>query len=354
MQGGIAHGGRLIEAGRRFPHAPAPFIDLSTGINPHPYPVGPLAPELFTRLPEPEAVDELQQVAAAAYGAVDPAMVVAAPGTQILISLLPHLLGLGRATILGPTYGEHHAAWSNAGATVGIEHEPTAFRRAALQAGGAAILCNPNNPDGRRCEPGMLLALADALARQGGVLICDEAFADLEAPDPGLAPHLPHPGLLLLRSFGKSYGLAGIRLGFLLASPDPARRVRMALGPWAVSGAALAVGRAALADIAWREAAGPRLQQECERLDALAVGAGFTQAGGTRLFRLFRGSHAGRVADALGEAGILVRRFAHDPDLLRFGLPADPHWPRLQDALGSGIRALPCRDSGGSHAGGTV
>jgi cobalamin biosynthetic protein CobC len=334
MRSGIAHGGRLIEARRAFPGALEPFIDLSTGINPHPYPLGPMGADLLTRLPEPEMLDRLQSAAAGAYGAPDPASVVAAPGTQILISLLPRLLDLDVATILGPTYAEHEAAWSAAGKPVRTEHKPASFARAAARAGGAAILCNPNNPDGRRCDAGMLLELADALAHRGGVLISDEAFADLEAPDPGLARHLPHPGLLVLRSFGKSYGLAGLRLGFLLASPGLAGRIRCALGPWAVSGPALAAGCAALPDAAWREDMGARLQQACDRLDALLARAGFDQAGGTRLFRLYRASHAQSVFSALGEAGILTRRFAHDPDLLRLGLPGDePGWSRLKTAL---------------------
>ena len=326
----------MIEARRLFPHAPEPFIDLSTGINPHAYPFAPLDPEVFTRLPEPEALDRLQEVAATAYGACDPDMVAAAPGTQILISLLPHLLGVAsrHATILGPTYGEHEAAWRAAGADVVIEQEPTAFRQRALATGGVAILCNPNNPDGRLVDPDRLLGLAQDLAVTGGLLICDEAFADLETPNPGLSRHLPHPGLLVLRSFGKSYGLAGLRLGFLLANPDLARRIRASLGPWAVAGPALEIGRAALADAAWRPTMTRQLQQSCHRLEAMMTDAGFARAGGTRLFCLFRGSHARSTFVSLGQAGILTRRFTHDPDLLRFGLPGpEPGWLRLQEAL---------------------
>ncbi len=330
---GIAHGGRLIEARRRFPHAPAPFLDLSTGINPHPYPAAPFALERITRLPEPEAVEALQAVAAAAYGAADPAMVVAAPGTQILISLLPHLLGLRRAIILGPTYAEHQRAWEAAGAAVKVEPEPSAFLGCDAP-GQAAILCNPNNPDGRRCPADGLLALADRLQRRGGLLICDEAFADLETPDPGLARHLPHPGLLILRSFGKSYGLAGLRLGFLLGAPERVAPIRQALGPWAVSGPALAAATVALADTGWREAMASRLQQAGGRLDALLDASGFASAGGTRLFRLCRGEQAPALFTALGAAGILTRRFDHDPRLLRLGLPAEEaHWTRLRQAL---------------------
>ena len=337
MSSAIAHGGRLIEARRAFPDAPAPFIDLSTGINPNPYPVGPLAPELFNRLPEPETLDTLQQVAAAAYRASDPAMVVAAPGTQILISLLPHLLGLKHATILGPTYAEHEAAWRGATANVAVTTSLDAFVETARTAGGVAILCNPNNPDGRICDRQTLLNLASDMAHQDGFLICDEAFADLEAPDPGLARHLPHPGLMILRSFGKSYGLAGLRLGFLLASPAHAHPVRQALGNWAVSGPALATGIAALRDTEWRYATCRNLQDSCQRLDAMLERTGFACAGGTRLFRLFRSRDAQPLFRLLCEAGILTRRFSHDPDLLRFGIPAcEAQWLRLQEALLSG------------------
>ena len=335
MDAGIAHGGRLIEARRAFAGAPEPFIDLSTGINPHPYPLAAFDATLCTRLPEPEALLALQSAAAQAYGAADPALVVAAPGTQILISLLPYLLGLKRAIVLGPTYGEHHAAWENAGAAVTTQRDPARFLNLAGATACAAILCNPNNPDGRRCERPTLLGLAARLARDGGVLICDEAFADLETPDPGLAADLPHPGLLILRSFGKSYGLAGLRLGFLLASAPTAARIRVALGPWAVSGPALAAGTLALADPGWREAMRGRLQQACERLDAVLDAAGLACVGGTRLFRLYRSGQADALFATLGQAGILVRRFADDPGLLRFGLPGEEaHWSRLTAALG--------------------
>jgi cobalamin biosynthetic protein CobC len=141
----------------------------------------------------------------------------------------------------------------------------------------------------RRCAPGDLAALATELARKGGVLVVDEAFADLEGTGVSVAPLLPHPGLVVLRSFGKTYGLAGVRLGFLLASPALAGRVRMALGPWAVSGPAVAVGTRALGDLAWREQAAARLAADAARLDGVLRAAGLRPVGGTRLFRLFEG-----------------------------------------------------------------
>ncbi|TLU73233.1 threonine-phosphate decarboxylase [Lichenicoccus roseus] len=331
---GIAHGGRLIEARRRFPSAPQPFLDLSTGINPHPYPLAPIDPARLARLPEPEELSRLQAVAARAYGVADPDMVVATPGTQIAISLLPHLLGCSRAVILSPTYAEHAAAWRHAGRPVEAAAGLEAFERGAMLPGTAAVLCNPNNPDGARSDRVRLLALAAGLARQGGVLICDEAFLDLEPDMASLGTALPHPGLLVLRSFGKTYGLAGIRLGFVLASPGLAGRLRSAFGPWAIGGLAIEAGCAALADEAWRAGMAERLLGDGAELDRLLLRYGWRSRGGTALFRLYQVRQATRLYAHLGEAGVLVRRFEHQPDLLRLGLPGDSGgWARLEGAL---------------------
>jgi cobalamin biosynthetic protein CobC len=214
-----------------------------------------LPPSCFTRLPDAAALEDLQRVAARAYGAANPGMVVAAPGTQILIGLLPFLLPrIGSVAILSPTYGEHGAAWAHAGYDVRVIDTISDRGDAAC-----VVLCNPNNPDGTHHNPAMLVRLADELAGRGGMLVVDEAFADLEGTGISLVPSLPHPAIVVLRSFGKTYGLAGIRLGFALAGPAMAMRLRRALGPWAISGAAIAAGCAALADAPWREAAMARL-----------------------------------------------------------------------------------------------
>lgn len=319
----------MAQARRAFPQAPSPFIDLSTGINPIAYPLPPLDEAAWTRLPEPEAVARLQAVAAAAYGVDDPDMVVAAPGTQVLIDLLPRLWPQRRVDILGPTYGEHEAAWRRAGARVEVvEHA------AALEAAPAAVVVNPNNPDGRRQSRDMLVPLADRLGAQQGLLVVDEAFADLEPPGLSMAGHLPCAGLVVLRSFGKTYGLAGLRLGFALAAPALAAEIRAALGPWAVSGPAIAIGCRALADAGWRQAAAARLAQEGAVLDGLLEDAGMQVAGGTLLFRLGEGAAAPDIHARLGAAGLLVRRFSAQPNWLRFGLPGTPEaWQRLRAAL---------------------
>jgi cobalamin biosynthetic protein CobC len=335
----MAHGGMLSLARRMFPRAPTPFLDLSTGINPVPYPMPILPNDAFTRLPDADDEASLRAVAAIAYGASDPAMVAAAPGTQILISLLPHLMAPHgqKVAILSPTYGEHAASWRAAGCGI---VETTQFSDLAEAA--IAVVCNPNNPTGLRITPGRLLALADQLAAKGGMLVVDEAFADLEPGPLSVVPHLPHPAILVLRSFGKTYGLAGLRLGFLIGVPELAARARAALGPWAVSGPALAAGLQALPDLGWRVQATQRLGRDGAKLDKLLQARAMELIGGTNLFRLYRGQGAASMFDRLGSAGILVRRFETTPDHLRFGLPATGEdWARLEAALQSAHTSRP-------------
>jgi cobalamin biosynthetic protein CobC len=318
----------LQEARRLFPLAPEPFIDLSTGINPLPYPIPPLETEAWTRLPEPEAVVALEAAGAKAYGVAVPAMVAAAPGTQILLSLLPRLFPQTEIAILGPTYGEYARAFSAARSKVVQADDLGQLREAA-----AIVICNPNNPDGRRFDAATLLDLVDA-RRKGGLVIVDEAFADFEDESLSLAPHLPQPGLVVLRSFSKAYGLGGLRLAFALTGQNIAAALRGALGPWPVSGPAIDIGIRALGDRPWLAAAKRRLCGDVARLDAMLREARLALIGGTALFRLIESPVAPELFQRLGQAGILVRSFAYRPDWLRFGIPgSEAAWQRLADAL---------------------
>jgi cobalamin biosynthetic protein CobC len=324
----IEHGGDLGAARLLFPGAPEPFIDLSTGINPYPYPIPQLPPELFARLPEAAALDRLAAIAARAYGAPSADHVVAAPGTQILLPMVAALVRPGRAAVLGPTYAEHIRAAAGSGHRVEEVAELAGLRDTAL-----AVLVNPNNPDGRIISREALLACASALPA-GSLLVVDEAFMDVGAPGLSLAPDSGRPNIVVLRSFGKFFGLAGLRLGFALADPVIAARLRTGLGPWAVAGPALAIGGAALSDQPWAETTRARLAQAAGRLDQVLAAAGLDIAGGTSLFRLVRTPVASELFHHLGRAGILVRRFAGKPTWLRFGLPAgEPGWQRLAAAL---------------------
>ena len=236
------HGGALDVARRLQPDAPAPWIDLSTGVNPHPYPLPELAPEVWTRLPDRAALTRLETAAAQRYGA-RPGAVVAGPGSQALIQVLARNAPKGVAAALGSTYRGHAEAFGAAGVAL-LELDLLD----ALAPAKVAIVVNPNNPDGRVASRPGLLELSARLTRRGGWLIVDEAFAEFDGMDESLAPVLPEKGAVVLRSFGKAYGLAGLRLGFAVASPDIASMLRAALGPWPVSGPAIAIGARALAD----------------------------------------------------------------------------------------------------------
>jgi cobalamin biosynthetic protein CobC len=324
----LHHGGRLTEARCLFPGAPEPFIDLSTGINPLPYPIPAIDPSAWTRLPEPQEIAALEAVAAKSYGVSDASMVVALPGTQLLISLLPRLSPETSVAILGPTYGEYARSFAVAGRRV-----QAAGTLAELEDAPWAVVCNPNNPDGRSFDADALLELVSKRTGRG-LLLVDESFADLEGDGLSLAPCLPQPGVLVLRSLSKSYGLGGLRLGFALANPETAASIRAALGPWPVSGPAIEIGMRALADRAWLEAAKFQLAQDVTRLDQMLRGAGLAVIGGTLLFRLVQSCDASGLYQRLGEAGILVRSFDYRTDWLRFGIPAgEDAWRRLAKAL---------------------
>jgi cobalamin biosynthetic protein CobC len=328
----IEHGGDLAAARRLFPGAPEPFIDLSTGINPYPYAIPSLGADLFTRLPDPAALARLAAIAAQAYGAPTPAHVVAAPGTQVLLSLVATLVPPGRAAVLGPTYAEHARVAAASGHRT--EEVPDI---AGLRGADLAVVVNPNNPDGRIIDRESLLAVAGKL-RPGGLLVIDEAFMDACAGDQSLAGETAHRNTVVLRSFGKFFGLAGVRLAFVLAAPALAQELAVRLGPWPVSGPAIVIGEAALADHVWASMTRARLSEAVERLDRHLDRTGSSIIGGTSLFRLVESPQACDLFHHLGGAGILVRRFAQSATWLRFGIPAaEPDWRRLEAALDSWV-----------------
>jgi len=280
---------------------------------------------------------KLVAVAAAAYGAPSRDHVVAAPGTQILLPLVAALVQPGRAAVLGPTYAEH----IRVAALVGHDAQEVTDV-AALKHADLAIVVNPNNPDGRTVGANVLLAIADELRSRGGLLVVDEAFMDVGPAGGSLGGDVARGNIVVLRSFGKFFGLAGLRLGFALAAPEIVSRIDAMLGPWAVAGPAIAIGETALTDATWVRAMRAQLDQEARRLDELLTNAGLEIVGGTSLFRLVRTGAARELFHHLGRAGIFVRRFSEQRTWLRFGLPnGEDAWARLRESLAD---AAVCRD----------
>ena len=331
----LPHGGDLGVARRLFPGAPEPFIDLSTGINPCAYTLPRFSVGEFVRLPQHEALTTLAAAAAKSYGAPSAAHVVVAPGSQILLPLAANLLPPAGAAVVSPTYPE----FARAAALVGHNVKNV---QSIEQCGDAnlIIVANPNNPDGRLLKRTHLLRVAQDLRRRGGLLVVDEAFMDVAPAGESLSADLAGGNVVVLRSFGKFFGLPGLRLGFALTAPPLARRLSAVLGPWPASTPALTLGVQALADTAWIERTRKNLARAATSLDAILAGAGLEIIGGTDLFRLVRSKAAPALFEHLGRAGIYVRAFTDNPTWLRFALPPDASArKRLKQALAAFNRA---------------
>jgi cobalamin biosynthetic protein CobC len=318
----LEHGGNLDLAVQRFGGRVQDWIDLSTGINRQPYPVGEVEPRYWNALPSRSDIESLHQAARQAYAARAP--ILATSGAQAVIQLLPYLTSRRRARILAPTYNEYAAAFSATAWDVAEVSDLEGLAGADL-----AVVVNPNNPDGRRHDPNELLSLLPRVGR----LIVDESFGDA-VPDASLASEAGRPGLLILRSFGKFYGLAGLRLGFVLGEEGDIATLSAMAGPWPISGAAIAIGRRALLDRDWGKTTTTRLDRDCLRLDASVNSHGWRLVGGTPLFRLYDVGNALSAQETLARGQIWSRVFTRQPAWLRLGLPGDEtEWARVAGAL---------------------
>ena len=306
------HGGGLDAAVEAYGGTRDSWLDLSTGINPVPYPVPPLVPQDWTALPDRNAAAAVLQAARSFWQVPEGADILAAPGASALIARIPALAGPGRVAIAQPTYNEHAAAF-------------TACDWQVVEAGpcDAQVVVHPNNPDGRLWSESDLAA---------DLTVIDESFCDV-APAHSLVHLAARPGVIVLKSFGKFWGLAGLRLGFAIASPEAVARLSDLLGPWPVSGPALRIGAHALRDLAWTEATRHRLRTDASRLDQLLTRHGATCVGGTDLFRLYHVDKARSWQDRLARAHVWSRVFPYSDHFLRLGLPAPDQWPQLEAAL---------------------
>ncbi|MET3132465.1 cobalamin biosynthetic protein CobC [Oxalobacteraceae bacterium GrIS 1.11] len=321
----LEHGGNLRDAALRFGRAPEDWLDLSTGINPHWYPVPELAGNAWHRLPETDPA--LALAAGAFYGAP---LMLAVAGTQAAIQALPRLRPPARVVVAAPSYAEHAQHWAQHGHH--LRQVPYADLGTVLDDCEVMVICNPNNPTGASVPPQRLLQWAASLAGRGGWLVVDEAFGDT-TPETSVAGHSDRPGLIVLRSVGKFFGLAGLRLGFVGAAPPLLAALADLLGPWTVSGPAQQIAHAALADRAWQHGMRAQLLAAGARLHQLLTAHGI-EAAGAALFQWWPEERPEQFWHHMAERGIWVRQFQHAARGIRLGLPPDEAaWQRLGAAL---------------------
>lgn len=325
----LEHGGNLNDAIRRFGHAREDWLDLSTGLNPHWYPAPPLAENAWHRLPESGTA--LVDAATNYYRA--PSMLPVA-GTQAAIQALPRLrqslCSPSRVVVAAPSYAEHAHHWAQHGHV--MRQTPYAELDGALDDCDVMVVCNPNNPTGATVAPERLLAWAERLAARGGWLVVDEAFGDT-TPQSSIAPWSDRPGLIVLRSVGKFFGLAGLRLGFVAAHADLLTALADMLGPWTVSGPAQQIGCSALRDTVWQEAMRTHLLASGRRLQQALIAHGI-HATGSALYQWWPEAQAEAFWQHMAERGIWVRLFPQAARGIRLGLPPDEAgWQRLEQAL---------------------
>jgi cobalamin biosynthetic protein CobC len=336
------HGGRIAQAALQYGIAASDWLDLSTGINPRGYPVPAIPAAAWQRLPEDE--DDLAAVACAYYGVQDCARLLPIAGTQAAIQALPRVLGGGRPlriAVAGLTYNEYAHAWRRGGHAVS-EHAAADLLMAAAAQADVVVVCQPNNPTGYAFPTADLLRMRDTLAARQGWLLIDEAYRDAD-PSASVIPALKKSGwqhVIVLRSVGKFFGLAGARVGFALAEAAVVEKLRDELGPWPIAGPARYVATRALRDTSWQEATRVFLAGMSGRLDELLSRTLGVQTGGTSLFRWFEHAHAEALHEHLARAAILIRKFAAPAagslPSLRIGLPADDtQLARLARALES-------------------
>jgi cobalamin biosynthesis protein CobC len=323
----LEHGGDLTRASKEYGIRKEDWLDLSTGINPLGYPVPAVPAQDWLRLPD-DSNPVLLQTARDYYQA-DWLLPVA--GSQAAIRALPRIRPRSRVLVSALTYNEHAHAWQRGG------HAVRAVRmrecEAHLSQTDVLIVCNPNNPTGELIERAQLLEWHANLAAHGGWLIVDEAFIDA-MPEASAAPLATRPGLIVLRSLGKFFGLAGARVGFAFANADLLRALGDELGPWTVSGPAQFAACEALSNRVWRAQTCDALTRAGQRLNALLARAG-VGAQGTALFQWWQDERADELHRELARKAILTRRFQQaKPDGIRFGLPGiEEEWQRLERAL---------------------
>ncbi|MCW8329132.1 aminotransferase class I/II-fold pyridoxal phosphate-dependent enzyme [Photobacterium sp. SDRW27] len=333
----VKHGGNLLAMAGKYGSDPAEWIDLSTGVSPFTYPVGDIPLAAWNQLPQEN--DGLEQAAANYYNASVEPVVVA--GSQAAIKALPEVMTekLGRTgTVALPSVGykEHQHAWGNYrkdGCCWQIEFYDGLPSKEQVATCDVVLVINPNNPTGKLSRKEELTDLYVDLAKRKATLIIDEAFIDCTPNESMLSPNKDMGNLVVLRSVGKFFGLAGARVGFVFAEQAIKDSLSNLIGPWTVTGPSRSVVKQALSDSAWQSSARVLIHNNSIRLSRLIAERLTARTSGTDLFITAFLYDATFCYDFLCREKVLTR-LCDEKNALRFGLPADEkQWQHLAVAL---------------------
>lgn len=317
----VVHGGCLNRAVKDFAIARENWLDLSTGINPQSYSLSSPPESIWRSLPEDD--DGLVATAQKYY---DCRQLIMTPGSQWSIGKIPswcRALGNHKNTVLLPYLGyqEHRHAWQKSGFDcVYYIDEPTEQQ---LSTCSAMVVINPNNPSGNKVNKTQLLQWHNRLSETGAWLIVDEAFIDAETSQ-SMAGDAGVTGLIVLRSLGKFFGLAGVRVGALLAWQSLLELALSELEPWSIANPSRWAAEKALQDIQWQDSMRAQLTLQSQKLSDLLHRTFSQSIGGCALFQTVWLNNAEVIYQQLAREGILVRLLSeYKTPGLRFGLPAD-------------------------------
>ena len=333
------HGGQLNVYAQHYGISQALWLDLSTGINPGGYFKSDVPDNVLRDLPHDD--DGLQQAASDYYGS-DALLMV--PGSSWAIQNLPQVLLKHRPSInkvllpqLG--YSEHQQAWLASG--VMAEFYSGTPSAAQLKTCDVCVLINPNNPSTHLLSKDTVLNIAQQLQQHSAWLIVDEAFLDTRPCNSVTGEN--EENTIVLRSLGKFFGLAGLRVGSVIACDSILTHLNSLLPPWALSHPARFIAKHALQDTVWIQQTRLRLQQQANKLAELCEQVLGGQGGDA--WRILQTDFFVTVLceskkmtlechHQLCEQGIYTRLLDHQCGI-RIGLPSDrsQDWQRLEQGL---------------------
>lgn len=308
------HGGNLDEAAQAYGFEPGMMHDLSTGIAPMSYQMPLPASDAYQALPLASDMEALCKVARACYRVPDAASLCVGGGSQALLAALPYLFASCLVWCPEPTYNEHHYRWEKA------SHQVDGGLSCPQEA-KIIILGQPNNPTGRLWQADEIARYLAHVKQCDGLLIIDEAFVDI-MPEHSSCQIAGDEALVILRSVGKFYGLAGLRVGFAIGGANFIARLQDEIGPWPVSQPALLVAKTALADKDWQARHLAKLQEICDWQSDVLAKAGFEIITSMALFITIRHKRMAAFHHHLASHGYWTRIYQNDKQMMRLGLLA--------------------------------